>query len=56
MTGALSSVDVEDLADDERGVLQVDGAVDDVADGAHTNYRVQAATSSWTPARSSGFG
>jgi hypothetical protein len=52
----LSSVDVEDLADDERGVLQVEDTVDDVADGAHTNYRVQAANSSWTLARASGFG
>ncbi|GHK01142.1 hypothetical protein SY2F82_29390 [Streptomyces sp. Y2F8-2] len=39
VTSALAAVDVEDLSGDERGVLQVDDRVDDVAHLAHPAQR-----------------
>ncbi|QRP42827.1 hypothetical protein [Amycolatopsis sp. FDAARGOS 1241] len=40
--GAHDAVDVEDLAGDERRVLEVDDRIDDVGDLAHTTDGLQA--------------
>ena len=41
MDGAHAAVDMQDLARDERGGLQVDHRVDDVANLAHPADRLQ---------------
>ena len=42
MSGALAAVDVQDLAGDERRVLQIQDGVDDIVDVAHPAERMQA--------------
>jgi hypothetical protein len=40
MSGSLAAVDVQSLAGDERRLLEVDDALDDVADLGHPAERV----------------
>lgn len=47
MTGALTAVDMENLAGREGRVLQIQHGVGDVADIAHASHRCSAARAGW---------